>query len=565
MRTHALVIAFLCLIVAPGGAAPQDSAAACHHGAIAAASPLATEIGLDVFRHGGNAFDVAVATGFALAVVHPQAGNIAGGGFAVIRDGSTGAITALDFRETAPGAATETMYLDSAGEVIAEVSTLGALASGTPGTVAGLYALWERYGSLPWHDLVLMGAAMADTGFILDNYQAESFNEYREELGLYAETATIYLQNEGTARAGDRFVQSDLARTLRTIAANGRDGFYTGVVAAQIDSCMRRYGGLITREDLAQYQPVWREPTKVTLNGDYEVYSMPPPSSGGIAVGQILKLLEPFKVGQYGPGSPQYIHLFCEASRLVFADRATHLGDPEFYHVPWALAANDTTYISQRRRLIDSHRAAVSANVHAGNPAPYESDQTTHFSVCDEHGNMVAITYTLNSDYGSKLVVDGGGFLLNNEMDDFSIKPGVPNVYGLIGGEANKIEPGKRMLSSMSPTLILKDGKPFAILGTGGGSKIITAVAQAIVGLTQFGMDAEAVCARPRFHHQWLPDILYLEEGSFDPSVMAQLQEYGHTVKERSRYSDLQVIVINADGGMTPASDPRWRGVGGGY
>ncbi len=563
MRTHALVFALLCFTVtAPAAQSPSP---AYHRGAIATAAPLATAVGTDVLRRGGNAFDAAVATGFALAVVHPQAGNIAGGGFAVVRDGSTGTIAALDFRETAPLAATKDMYLDSAGDVIDEASTLGAMASGTPGTVAGLHALWQRYGTIPWRDLVSMAAEIADTGFILDDYQAELFNDYHEELGFFEETAAIYLQNGDTAHAGDRFLQKDLAQTLRTIAANGRDGFYTGPVAALIDSCMRRHGGMVTPADLAGYQPVWREPTSVTIQGGYEVYSMPPPSSGGIAVAQILKLLEPFDVGQYGPDSSKYIHLFCEASRLVFADRASHLGDPAFYDVPWALLTNDSGYIAERRRLIDPDHAGVSAHVHAGNPAQYESDQTTHFSICDAQGNMVSVTYTLNSNYGSKLVVGGAGFLLNNEMDDFSVKPGVPNIYGLVGGEANKIEPGKRMLSSMSPTIVLKDGKPFAILGTGGGSKIITAVAQAILGLTQFGMDGEAVCAQPRFHHQWLPDVLYLEEESFSPSVIARLREYGHTVKERTRYSDMQVIVIDDNGLMTPASDPRCRGIGGGY
>jgi gamma-glutamyltranspeptidase/glutathione hydrolase len=520
---------------------------------------------MDVFRRGGNAFDVAVAAGFVLAVVHPQAGNIGGGGFAIMRVGATGAITALDFRETAPMAASETMYLDSAGAVIAKSSTLGALSAGTPGTVAGLHEIWKQYGSLPWSDLVLPSAEIAGIGFALDDYQAEWFNDFIEELSFFEETASIYLQNGDTSHVGDRLVLKDLARTLHAIAAEERDGFYTGTVAALIDSCMQRHGGRVTLEDLAQYQPVWREPTRVALEDGYEVYSMPPPSSGGIAVGQILKLLDPFGVGQYGVDSPQHIHLFCEAARLVFADRATHLGDPDFYNVPSALIANDDAYIAQRRQLIDPEHAGISADVSAGNPAVFESDQTTHISVCDDQGNMVSLTYTLNANYGSKLVVDGAGFLLNNEMDDFSIKPGVPNVYGLIGGEANKIAPGKRMLSSMSPTIVLKHGEPFAILGTGGGSKIITAIAQAILGLTEFGMDPDAICAQPRFHHQWLPDILYLEEESFDSVLIGQLQAYGHIVKERTHYGDLQVIVIDDDGRMTPASDPGRRGVGGGY
>lgn len=535
------------------------------HAAIATAAPLATAVGLDIFRKGGNAFDVAVAVGFALAVVHPQAGNIGGGGFAVMRDGKSGKVTALDFRETAPVVTSADMFLDSAGEVIENASTRGAMAVGTPGTVAGLRAIWEQHGSVPWRELVLPAVALADSGFLLDEYQANSLNEYHDELNLFSGTAAIFLQNGDSAHAGDRFVQKDLARTLERIATGGADGFYQGPTAELMIVTMHKYGGRLLMYDLQGYKPIWREPTAVELAGGYDVYSMPPPSSGGIAVAQILKLLEPFDVAQYGPDSAEYIHLFCEAARLVYADRATYLGDPGFYDVPVTLLNNDSAYIAERRRLIDPDRASVSADVHAGDPLRYESDQTTHFSVCDSVGNMVALTYTLNSNYGSKLVVEGAGFLLNNEMDDFSIKPGVPNLYGLIGGEANKIEPRKRMLSSMSPTIVLKNGTPFAILGTGGGSKIITAVAEAILDLTQFGMDAQATSAQSRFHHQWLPDTLYLEEGGFSAAVKSQLEAMGHTVRERSRYGDLQVIVIDSLGEMTPVSDPRGRGVGGGY
>jgi gamma-glutamyltranspeptidase/glutathione hydrolase len=560
----------LCLlscVAATIACVPRDSGAAPNApsytgAAVATAAPLASDVGLDVLRRGGNAFDAAVAIGFALAVVHPQAGNIGGGGFAVVRDGAIGEIRSLDFRETAPLAAYRDMYLDDTGAVIEDLSLVGAKAAGTPGTVAGLHALWEAYGSLPWKDLVMPAVHLADTGFILDQPLAQHLREYRQSLSQYKETAEVFFGDNPEPRAGDRLVQNDLAKTLRGIAETGPDEFYKGETARKIVWCMEKHGGLITHDDLANYRAVWRKPIHFRFDG-YDVYSMPPPSSGGIIVGQILKLLEPFELDADGFDSPENIHLFCEASRLAFADRATHLGDPDFYDIPAGLL--DSAYLARRRTLIDRYDAGNSAEITAGRPGRHESDQTTHYSVCDAAGNMVAVTYTLNSNYGCKLVVEGAGFLLNNEMDDFSVKPGVPNIYGLIGGEANSIAPGKHMLSSMSPTLVLKDGRPRAILGTGGGSKIITMVAQAIINLTRFKLDAAEICAQPRFHHQWLPDRLYIEENSFSDDVIDRLDALGHNVQERSRYGDLQIIVIDDEGRMIPASDPRGRGVSTGY
>jgi len=530
-------------------------------GALATAAPIATEVGQTIFDQGGNSFDVAVTVGFALAVVHPQAGNIGGGGFAVVHNGESGEIAALDFRETAPTSSSSDMYLDNSGEVIDGLSVRGALAAGVPGTVAGLFSLWEKYGSMPFADLVAPAVALADTGFVLDAYLANSFTKYRQALTSFEETADVFFPGGRTLSAGDRLIQQDLAGTLRVIAEDGPAGFYDGKTAHLITTCMEKHSGLIDSVDLASYRPVWREPTHVVFDS-LDIYSMPPPSSGGIAVGQILKLLEPYDLSTAFPDSPEYMHLFCEASRLVFADRSVHLGDPEFYEVPSNLL--DDQYLNRRRSLIDSDHAQMVENIEAGSPLAPESEETTHFSICDDSGNMVAITYTLNTSYGSKLVVEGAGFLLNNEMDDFSLKPGVPNTYGLVGGEANKVEPNKRMLSSMSPTLILNRGQPHAILGSPGGSKIITVVAQAIVNLVRFQLMPSEVVSQPRFHHQWRPDSLYLEVGSFNINIIQDLIRRGHNVTEREAYSDLQLISVNDMGLMVSASDPRQRGLAGG-
>jgi gamma-glutamyltranspeptidase/glutathione hydrolase len=535
-------------------------------GALATAAPIATNVGMKVFAEGGNAFDVAVAVGFALAVVHPEAGNIGGGGFATIRDGKTGAVRVLDFRETAPMAATETMFLGPDSAVVEGLSTVGAKASGVPGTVAGLHELWERYGTIPWENLVGIAAALADTGFVVDSGLAASFAEHKQQLSLYPATETIFVPSGETPRAGDRFVQSDLSRTLYIIAAGGTDGFYNGQIADSIVSTMSEYGGLITKEDLAAYTPVWREPIHFRFDS-LDIYAPPPPSSGGIAIAQILKILEPFDFSGYSPKSAGYIHLFCEASRFAYADRSEYLGDPAFYQVP-VKALLDSSYLARRRDMIDMHHALPADQIRPGlltGVPGAESDQTTHFSVCDSTGNVVSLTYTLNTSFGSKLTASGSGFLLNNEMDDFSVKPGVPNTYGLIGGDANKVEPGKRMLSSMSPTLILRRGKPFMAVGSPGGSKIITTVAEAIIDYTRFDLSPEATVALPRFHDQWIPDVLYLEKGGYDINVRQALIRYGYTVEDRDPYSDLQIVVFGGDGLMAGASDPRGRGTSGGF
>ncbi len=553
----AVFIIFFCLISCGGFEYTEYY----ENGALATASPIATDVGVEIFKEGGNAFDVAVAVGFVMAVTHPEAGNIGGGGFAVIRNGSNGKVETIDFREIAPMTATDTMYLDENGDVIENLSTVGALAAGVPGTVAGLYELWKKYGTLDWETLVTPAVRLADTGFIVDNYLASSFVDYEEELSYFSSTKKIFLPKNKILLEGERLIQNDLAKTLYEIAIRGRDGFYKDEIAKLIaDFCLEN-GGLITEEDLNNYQPLWREPIHFKFDS-LDIFSMAPPSSGGYMVGQILKLIEPFEFTNYSINSSEYIHLFSEASRLAFADRSEHLGDPGFYDVPnWLL---DDSYLKQRIDKIDSERVTPIEQITPGYPGKTESDQTTHFSIADKDGNMVAITYTLNNSFGSNLVVEGAGFLLNNEMDDFSIKPGHPNLYGLIGAEANKIEPGKRMLSSMSPTIILKDNKPFMIVGSPGGSKIITTVAQAIINFTRFNLSLNQTASQPRFHHQWLPDKLYLEEGGFDINIKQDLIRRGHDVQERTAYSDLQLIFID-DLLITAASDPRNNGKSSGF
>lgn len=530
-------------------------------GMVVTASPVASEIGRDIIRRGGNAFDAAVAVCFAMAVTYPQAGNIGGGGFAVVRDGRDGEIAVLDFRETAPATATRDMFLDSAGEVVEGLSTRGAKAAGVPGTVAGMYALWQKYGTMKWADLVTAAGRLADTGFTVDKFLAQAFRDDQKALGEFAETSRLFLPNGVTPQEGERLRQPDLARSLYAIASDGPTAFYTGMIADSIVACMQAHGGLISYADLEHYEPVWREPLHYKFDS-LDVYSVPPPSSGGIIVGQILKLLEPYDFSQYGADSPEYIQLFCEAARLAYADRAQHLGDPAFYNVPSKLL--DPRYLAERRALISRGNAGNSVETGPGNPWKYESDHTTHFSICDSDGNMVAVTTTINDYFGSRLVVQGAGFLLNNEMDDFAIKPGHPNIYGLVGNEANAVAPGKRMLSSMSPTLILKEGRPFMILGSPGGSRIITTVAEAIINFTRFDLSLEETADRPRFHFQWLPDTLYLEEKGYKVATIQTLVRDGYGVKERTPFGDLKMIYIGPGGMMTGASDWRCGGLAAG-
>jgi gamma-glutamyltranspeptidase/glutathione hydrolase len=562
-RRRLILIApvILCMLVLTGCEAVQVDSVY-EHGVVATSAPLATALGVKVLQQGGNAFDAAVAVGFALAVVHPEAGNIGGGGFAVIRHTESEEVRALDFRETAPAAASADMFLDEEGNVIEDATTVGALAAGVPGTVAGLHELWRTYGSLPWEELIGYAAEMADTGFVVSDDLSSSLARHRSALTQYRETRDTFFPEGATPPPGSVMKLKPLARTLYRIAAEGPDGFYGGEVADSIVATMEAHGGLITHQDLADYDAIWRTPIMFEFDS-LKIYSMPPPSSGAIVLGQILKLLEPFSFDGWTPATPEYIHLFTETARLAYADRAEHLGDPSFYDIPVQLL--DSGYLERRRALIDPSHASPSTVVRPSLPPAETSDETTHYSVCDVAGNMVAVTYTINTSFGSKLIVGGAGFLLNNEMDDFVAKPGVPNVYGLVGGEANKIEPGKRMLSSMTPTLILREEQPYLILGSPGGSKIITTVAQTILNITRFDYTLAEAVAEPRFHHQWLPDVLYLEKDAYDITVKQSLIGLGHYVQEREPFGDVQAIAIDVTNLKSVVADPREAGKADGY
>jgi len=538
------------------------------HGCLATSSPIASDIGRQILQDGGNAFDAAVAVGFALAVCYPQAGNVGGGGFAVTYSVSNDKISALDFRETAPRAASENMYIDETGEIIPESSLLGAKAAGVPGTVAGLHELWREYGSQPWDSLLTPAINLADTGFIVGDYLARSLEENQDKLAAFPATREIFFPAGKLLQAGDRLIQKDLAATLTRIRLDTLKGFYAGKTAALIVEAMKENGGLIDSADLAGYHSSWREPLHFTFDS-LDIYSMPPPSSGGIILAMILRLIEPYDFALYMPESPEFIHLFAEACRLAYADRAVHLGDPDFIDMPVAELLSDE-YLKIRRNLIDLKRAGNSARIGSGIPEPTgDSASTTHFSVIDSLGNAVSLTYTINTSFGSKLVVKGAGFLLNNEMDDFSIKPNEPNYYGLIGGPANAIAPGKRMLSSMCPTIIMKKDRyrryPYLVLGSVGGSKIITTVAQSIINMTKFELNSIETVRFPRFHHQWLPDTLYLETGGFDINVKQDLISRGHIIKEINPYGDLQMIYVADSALVSAVSDPRRDGASRGY
>ena len=437
------------------------------NGVVVTSSPIASEIGLAILKQGGNAFDAAVGVGFALAVTYPEAGNIGGGGFALTYDARAGEVYALDFREKAPVRATVDMFLDSNGFVIENSSLLGSLAVGVPGTVAGLYSLWEKYGSLDWYQLLQPSLKLADTGFILDQYLVNSLITYADSLQHFPETKAVFSPGRSGLKIGARFIQKNLAASIQRIALDSLKGFYSGKTADLIVETMEKYNGLISYDDLSSYRPVWRKPVNFSFDS-LDIYSMPPPSSGGILLGMILGLLEPIDFSTFAPKSPKYIHIFAEACRLAYAERAIHLGDPDFVSNPVEVMLSPDFW-DARRELIDKSRAGISREIESGIPQNFlESESTTHFSIADKFGNLVSLTYTLNTKYGSKLVVGGAGFLLNNEMDDFSIKPGIANIYGLTGGQANKIVSGKRMLSSMSPTIILKNGRPFWALASPG-------------------------------------------------------------------------------------------------
>ncbi|MGC1062071.1 gamma-glutamyltransferase [Pantoea agglomerans] len=525
------------------------------HGMVASVDAMATQVGVEILRQGGNAVDAAVAVGFALAVTHPQAGNLGGGGFMLLRTAS-GRATAIDFREMAPGHASRDMFLDKQGNADSKLSLTSHLASGTPGTVAGLALAAQKYGTLPLSTLLAPAIKLARDGIPVNDALADDLKTYgKEVLITHPNSKAIFYKPDGTPwQKGDRLVQKNLAHSLQLIARQGPDAFYKGEIADEIAGEMAQHGGLINKADLAAYRAVERKPISGTYRG-YEVFSMPPPSSGGIHIVQILNILENFDLAKMGFGSADAMQVMAEAEKYAYADRSEYLGDPEFVKVPWQ-ALTSKAYAKTLAQQIDVAKARPSSEIKPGKLEPYESNQTTHFSVVDKQGNAVAVTYTLNTYFGSGIVAGNSGILMNNEMDDFSAKPGTPNVYGLVGGEANAVQPAKRPLSSMSPTIVAKGGKTWLVTGSPGGSRIITTVLQMVVNSIDFGMNVAEATNAPRFHHQWLPDQLRVEKG-FSPDTLRLLETKGQHVKVLPSMGSTQSIMIGPDGMLYGASDPR--------
>ena len=521
---------------------------------------VAAEVGLQVLKDGGNAVDAGVAVALALAVTLPRAGNLGGGGFMMVHDAKSGETRAIDYREMAPASATRDMYLDAEGNADSTLSRFHGLAVGVPGTVAGMQLALETYGTMTLEQAAAPAIRLAEEGILVTADLADSLKALEKRLKTWPASAEIFFKPDGSFyEPGDVLRQPDLAATLKKIAAEGPDGFYGGEVAEQIAASVQEAGGSMTVEDLANYKAVIREPISGTYRG-HEIVSMPPPSSGGTHIIQILNVMEGYPVGFLGHNSSDTIHLMAEAMKRAYADRSEYLGDPDFVDVPVkALTSKD--YAAKIRDGISLNRATPSATIKPGNLAPYESDQTTHFSIVDKDGNAVSNTYTLNFSYGSGMTAAGTGVLLNNEMDDFSAKPGVPNAYGLIGGDANAVEPGKRPLSSMSPTIVLKDGKPFLVTGSPGGSRIITTTLQLISNMIDHGMNVAEATHASRFHHQWLPDEIRVEDGGLSRDTVAALEAKGHTIAVKSVMGSTQSIHVDADKGLLlGASDPRRTG-----
>ena len=518
---------------------------------VSSSHPLASQVGVDIMKKGGNAVDAAIAVQFALAVTHPAAGNIGGGGFMVVRmnDGTT---AALDFREKAPAAATTNMYLDKDGNVVQGLSTAGHLASGVPGSVDGMVEAHTKYGTMPWAQLVQPAIDIALNGYPITEREAKWLNEVQKDLIQYNTVKPDWLIRENW-KPGDTIRWIDLGHTLERIRDNGRAGFYEGKTADDIVAEMKRGKGLITTEDLKNYKSTWREPVTGSYK-DLKIISMPPSSSGGVCVIQLLKSVEHYPLKDWGFNSPKTIHAMVEAERRVYADRSKYLGDPDFYKVPIA-ELTDEQYLTQRMASFDPDKATPSDSIRPGKVPGYESEETTHFSVVDPKGNAVAITTTINLWFGNKVVVAGSGFFLNDEMDDFSSKPGVPNIFGVLGGEANKIEPNKRMLSAMSPTIVEKGGKLLMVVGSPGGSTIITTVFQVILNVAEHGMGMQEAVNSKRIHSQWMPDVVVEEKGALSKKDSLKLVDMGHKLTERPAIGRVNSILVRKDGKLEGGAD----------
>lgn len=540
----------------------EQSSITYQNGLVVSANPIASEVGLQILKKEGNAVDAAVAVQFALAVVYPGAGNIGGGGFMVYRS-AKGENAALDFRETAPLNVTKDMYLDMYGQPIADLSLQGRLASGVPGSVDGMVKAHERYGKLGWKELIQPAIDLARNGFSITAAQASELNSKAATFSEYNPEGVSFT-SKASWNAGDILIQQDLARTLELIRDKGRAGFYDGEVASKIVAEMKSGNGIISLEDLKNYEAKWRTPILGSYR-DYNVISMPPPSSGGIALIQLLNSVEEFPLEKWGFQRDSSVQVMIEAERRVYADRSTHLGDPDFYQVPQAELLNPK-YNAIRMSDMNFNRATPSSSIKAGDAGSNrESEETTHFSIVDKEGNAVSLTTTLNGSYGSLVVVNGAGFLLNNEMDDFSVKPGTPNMYGLVGGVANSIEPGKRMLSSMTPTILEKNGKLFMVLGSPGGSTIITSVFQTILNVIDWDMNMQEAVNSPRFHHQWLPDEVGVERESFTPELRNTLKNKGYSIVDRGAIGRVDAILVSPTGELTAGADPRGDDAASGY
>lgn len=535
-----------------------------YHGMVASAEPYATKVGVDILRNGGNAIDAAVAVGFALAVTYPAAGNLGGGGFLLFRSGDGKETITIDYREMAPQAAYRTMYQDGKGDIISEASTIGWHASGVPGSVAGMLLALERYGTKKPSEVIAPAIRLAEKGFSVAHSLELSLQNNRQLLQRFPESRRIFLKGGVYYREGEIFRQPELARTLQKIAKGGVKAFYQGMIADLIANDMQTNGGNITRNDLRLYQPKLRKPVKGTFKG-FDIYSMGPPSSGGIALLETLNILEPYPLAEYGHNSSQSLHLISEAMRRAFADRAEFLGDADFVKVPTEELI-DKSYAANRRKTIDSLQAGKSDFIGHGKPLDPESMQTTHYSVIDKDGNAVAVTTTLNGSYGSGITIKGGGFLLNNEMDDFSSKPGSPNMFRLIQGEANAIAPGKRPLSAMTPVIVTREGKNYLVMGSPGGPTIINTVLQVLLNIIDYGMNIQEAIDAPRIHHQWKPDKLRVERYGIAADVIQALLAKGHQIEFVQAIGDVQGIAVEIESGVRlGASDPRHTGLAAGY
>ncbi len=522
------------------------------NGMVVTAHPIATQIGLDILKKGGNAFDAAIAVKYALAVVLPKAGNIGGGGYMVYRT-SEGEKGALDFRETAPAAASRDMFIDENDSVMNQKALYGHLAACTPGTVDGMEQVHQKFSKLSFKDLIQPAINLAENGFATTDYDVSTFNNAMENFKEWNE-ADMVLIKDSLWQAGEILVQKDLAETLKRIRDQGKDGFYKGKTADLIVEEMQEGGGIITHEDLANYQSVWREAIEGAYRDSFNIVSMPPSSSGGIIIVQLLKGSNAYDLKSMGHNTAETIHLMTELQRRAYADRAEHMGDLDYYEVPIDMLLDDA-YIANRNSSIDLTKATPSQEIKAGEVDRIESLETTHFSIVDKEGNAVSITTTLVAYFGNKVMVDGAGFFLNNEMNNFSLKPGFPNIFGLIGGEANAIAPGKRMLSSMSPTIVEKNGKLFMVLGTPGGSTIINVIYENIVNVIDFGMTMQEAVNAKKVHSQWLPDRIVIEEGAIDSVSMQALESKGHALRIFPQLGRTEAILVRPDGSYEGAAD----------